>query len=148
MSFAVALAFLMADAGANPFDKFETDTEFAALFKAWQAQDQDPAVAWSILMNDGTTYHALRSEIRRDSPFTGGITLWIRGSHPKSAGLNYRRSLWNITLDCQGRMRYNASTQLTAEGKTVEDSDIQSPWLLVRPDTLFQSAERTLCGPK
>ncbi|WEK45894.1 MAG: hypothetical protein P0Y56_12780 [Candidatus Andeanibacterium colombiense] len=134
--------------GPTPYDQSDpkpADDDFAALLTSWRALDSDPAVAWSVLMQEGDMYRIMKSELKRNQPTKGALTFWMRGDHAKNTALKYQHSLWNVTLNCDGKMRYNASTTTKADGSLVEQSDIQSPWLLIRPDTIFQSAESKLC---
>ena len=103
-----------------------------------------------IVWVEGTTlgdiYHVVGSEVRRDDPVRNQVTFWMNGDHKGNNRVKYRRGLWNITFDCEGRMRYNAFTTMKADGTVLDQSDQMGRWILIRPQSIFQSAERKLCA--
>ncbi len=115
----------------NPFAKFVPWGEVAPEF-TWRSDEG--AYTW-----------IYEKDISRKN---GAATAWVysKWDKPKADGVS--RILSRMSFDCEGRMRYTAQSSYDVTDKLKEQIDREGAWTYVRPDTLNDAIQKSLCAAK
>ncbi len=135
----------------------ESDSEARSIFRAWKTLDENasgpwekydkapvsPTAVWSAQNALGEVFWIDKADLKSNGNW---VSFWMNGFHLTNPKVNYRRSLWKITILCHGALRLEAVTKYAANGEVIEEKDYRSfQTTAIRPGTMYDTIAKTFC---
>lgn len=128
----------------------EADQEARTIFRAWENLDTSqksvpapPTAIWSAQNALGEVFWINKKDLTSNGNW---VSFWMNGFHITNPKVNYRRSLWKMTILCPGTLRFEAYTKYGADGSVLEEIDYRTPQQsAIRPGTMYATIAEEFC---